>query len=155
MIGYGRGKIILKFPPFCRLNEELQEREIQNINWKQKQKRFWFHLMFWIFLLLIFLIQSAERREFQNNFSSSVPYHIQPWLKAWKICPEFEVTFIHSWGRLAGYLCLFQISERAPLLGYKFFFTWWCLIECSPGLDLPLDSWFCRTKNGALEGGQL
>ena len=30
MIGYGKGKIILKFPPFFRLNEENQEREIQN-----------------------------------------------------------------------------------------------------------------------------
>ena len=27
MIGYGRGKIILKFPPFFRLNEENQEWE--------------------------------------------------------------------------------------------------------------------------------
>ena len=26
MIGYGKGKIILKFPPFFRLNEENQER---------------------------------------------------------------------------------------------------------------------------------
>ena len=32
MIGYGKGKIILKFPPFFRLNEENQEREIQNQN---------------------------------------------------------------------------------------------------------------------------
>ena len=30
MIGYGKGKIILKFPPFFGLNEENQEREIQN-----------------------------------------------------------------------------------------------------------------------------
>ena len=30
MIGYGKGKIILKFPPFFRLKEEYQEREIQN-----------------------------------------------------------------------------------------------------------------------------
>ena len=36
--------------------------------------------MFWIFPLLIFIVQSAERQEFQNNFSSSVPYHIQPWI---------------------------------------------------------------------------
>ena len=44
------------------MNKELQEREIQNqMN-----------------TLLIFLVQSAERREFQNNFSSSIPYHIQP-----------------------------------------------------------------------------
>ena len=28
------------------------------------------------FPLLIFLIQSEEKREFQNNFSFSVPYHI-------------------------------------------------------------------------------
>ena len=27
MIGYGTGKIILKFPPFCQLNEECQERD--------------------------------------------------------------------------------------------------------------------------------
>ena len=136
MIGYGKGKIILKFPPFFRLNLENQGRENSKHQMKTKTKTFLF--LFWIFPLLIFLVQFAERREFQNNFSSSVPYHIQPWLKAWKICPEFEVTFIHSWGRLAGYLCLFQISERAPLLGYKFFFTWWCLIECSPVLDLLL-----------------
>ena len=37
---------------------------------------FCFHLMFWIFPLMIFLVQSAERREFQNIFSCSVPYHI-------------------------------------------------------------------------------
>ena len=30
----------------------------------------------WIFPLLIFLVQLAERREFQKNFSCSVPYHI-------------------------------------------------------------------------------
>ena len=42
MIGYGTGKNILKFPPFCRLNEENQERKIQNIKWKQKQRRFFF-----------------------------------------------------------------------------------------------------------------
>ena len=34
MIGYGKGKIILKFPPFFRLNEENQERE----NSKHKMK---------------------------------------------------------------------------------------------------------------------
>ena len=27
MIGYGTEKFILKFPPFCQLNEEYQERE--------------------------------------------------------------------------------------------------------------------------------
>ena len=32
MIGYGTGKIILKFPPFCRLNEANQERENSNEN---------------------------------------------------------------------------------------------------------------------------
>ena len=41
MIGYGKGKIILKFPPFFRLNEENQEREIQN-QMKTKTKRFLF-----------------------------------------------------------------------------------------------------------------
>ena len=45
MIGYGTGKIILKFPPFCRLNN--QERAIQNFKWKQTFLGF-FHLMFWI-----------------------------------------------------------------------------------------------------------
>ena len=68
MIGYGTRKIILKSPPFWIMNEELQEREIQ--------KRFCFHLMFWIFPLLIFLVQLAERREFPNNLSCSVHYHI-------------------------------------------------------------------------------
>ena len=39
MIGYGKGKIILKFPPFFRLNEEYQEWEIQN---QMKTKMFLF-----------------------------------------------------------------------------------------------------------------
>ena len=38
MIGYGKGKIILKFPPFFRLNKENQEREIQN---QMKTKTKW------------------------------------------------------------------------------------------------------------------
>ena len=70
MIGYGTRKIILKLPPFLIMNEELQEREIQN---QIKTKTFLFS-----FDVLIFLIQSEERQEFQNNFSFSVPYHIQP-----------------------------------------------------------------------------
>ena len=41
MIGYGKGKNILKFPPFFRLNEENQEREIQN-QMKPKTKTFLF-----------------------------------------------------------------------------------------------------------------
>ena len=36
--------------------------------------------MFLIFPLLIFLVQSEERLEFQKFFSYSVPYHIQPWV---------------------------------------------------------------------------
>ena len=76
MIGYGKGKIILKFPPFFRLNEENKERE--NSKHQIKTKSFCLHLNL-NFLLLIFLVQSEERREFQNNFSFSVPYHIQPW----------------------------------------------------------------------------
>ena len=43
MIGYGKGKIILKFPPFFRLNEEYQEREIQN---QMKTKMFLFMFSF-------------------------------------------------------------------------------------------------------------
>ena len=43
MIGYGIGKIILKFPPFFRLNEKNQEREIQN---QMKTKRFLFLFSF-------------------------------------------------------------------------------------------------------------
>ena len=30
--------------------------------------------LLWIFLLLLFLVQLTERREFQNNFSCSIPY---------------------------------------------------------------------------------
>ena len=41
MIGYGKGNIILKFPPFFRLNEENQEREIQIQN-QMKTKTFLF-----------------------------------------------------------------------------------------------------------------
>ena len=41
MIGYEKGKIILKFPPFFRLNEENQEQEIQN-QMKTKTKPFLF-----------------------------------------------------------------------------------------------------------------
>ena len=45
MIGYGKGKIILKFPPFFRLNEENQEQEweIQN---QMKTKTFLFLFSF-------------------------------------------------------------------------------------------------------------
>ena len=45
MIGYGKGKIILKFPPFFRLNKEYQEREIQN-QMKTKTKMFLFMFSF-------------------------------------------------------------------------------------------------------------
>ena len=41
MIGYGKGKIILKFPPFLRFNKEDQEGEIQN-QMKIKAKTFLF-----------------------------------------------------------------------------------------------------------------
>ena len=78
MIGYGKGKIILKFPPFFRLNEENQELENSKHQMKIKTKSFCFHLIL-NFPLLIFLVQSEERREFQNNISFSVPYHIQAW----------------------------------------------------------------------------
>ena len=45
-----------------------------------KTKTFLFSFDVLNFLLLIFLVQSAERREFQNIFFCSVPYHIQPWV---------------------------------------------------------------------------
>ena len=45
MIGYGKGKIILKFPPFFRLNEENQEWEIQIQN-QMKTKMFLFLFSF-------------------------------------------------------------------------------------------------------------
>ena len=44
MIGYGIGKIILKFPPFCRLNEENQEQE--NSKHQMKTKTFLFSFDF-------------------------------------------------------------------------------------------------------------
>ena len=44
MIGYGTGKNILKFPPFCRLNEENQERE--NSKHQMKTKTFLFSFDF-------------------------------------------------------------------------------------------------------------
>ena len=44
MIGYRTGKIILKFPPFCRLNEENQERE--NSKHQMKTKTFLFSFDF-------------------------------------------------------------------------------------------------------------
>ena len=37
MIGYGKGKIILKFPSFFRLNEENQERENSKHQMKIKE----------------------------------------------------------------------------------------------------------------------
>ena len=40
MIGYGRGKFILKLPPFLIMNEELQERE--NSKHQMKTKTFGF-----------------------------------------------------------------------------------------------------------------
>ena len=46
MIGYGRGKIILKFPPFCRLNEENQERENSKHQMKTKTITFLFSFDF-------------------------------------------------------------------------------------------------------------
>ena len=45
MIGYRKGKIILKFPPFFRLNEEYQEWEIQN-QMKAKTKMLLFMFSF-------------------------------------------------------------------------------------------------------------
>ena len=43
MIGYGKGKIIFKIPPFFRLNEENQEQEIQiQIQNQMKTKMFLF-----------------------------------------------------------------------------------------------------------------
>ena len=48
------------------------------------------------FLLLIFLVQSEERRDFQNNISFSVPYHIQPWFDAHTV---FEFFF---WLQIVG-----------------------------------------------------
>ena len=44
MTGYGRGKIILRFPLFCRLNEEKQERE--NSKHQIKTKTFLFSFDF-------------------------------------------------------------------------------------------------------------
>ena len=38
MIGYGTRKIILKFPLFCRLNEEYQERKNSKHEMKTKNK---------------------------------------------------------------------------------------------------------------------
>ena len=46
MIGYGRRKIISKFPPFCRLNEENQERENSNHQMTKKTKTFLFSFAF-------------------------------------------------------------------------------------------------------------
>ena len=46
MIGYGRGKIILKFPPFCRLNEENQEWENSKHQMKTTTKSFLFSFDF-------------------------------------------------------------------------------------------------------------
>ena len=61
------------------MNEELQEREIQIQNqMKTKTFLFSFDVLNFPALDLIFLSHFADRREFQNNFSSSVPYHIQP-----------------------------------------------------------------------------
>ena len=46
MIGYGTGKIILKFPHFCRLNEENQEREKSKHQMKTKTFLFLFSFDF-------------------------------------------------------------------------------------------------------------
>ena len=46
MIGYGKGKIILKFLPFCRLNEENQERENSKHQMKTITKMFLFSFDF-------------------------------------------------------------------------------------------------------------
>ena len=58
-IGYGKGKIILKYPPFCRLNEENQERE--NSKHQMKTITFFFHLTL-NFPLLKFLVRNSKRR---------------------------------------------------------------------------------------------
>ena len=65
MIGYGKGNIILKVPPFFRLNEENKKRENSRHQMKTKTVCFCFcfHLIL-NFLLLIFLVQSEERLEF-------------------------------------------------------------------------------------------
>ena len=74
MIGYGeQEKIFLNFEWGTSRAGNSKSNENKNVVFF-----FGFHLMFWIFPLLIFLVQSEERREFQNNFSFSVPYHIQP-----------------------------------------------------------------------------
>ena len=70
------------------------------IKWKQKRFCFYFHLMFWIFPLLIFLVQSEERWEFQNNFSFSVPYHIQPWYVHtyhYHIDATYQQSYLRNW----------------------------------------------------------
>ena len=46
MIGYGKGKPILKFPPFCQLNEENLERENVENQMKTKTKPFLFCFVF-------------------------------------------------------------------------------------------------------------
>ena len=46
MIGYRRGKIILKLPPFLIMNEEHQEREISKHQMKTKTFLFSFDLEF-------------------------------------------------------------------------------------------------------------
>ena len=46
MIGYGKGKIILKIPPFFRLNEENQKRENSKHQMKIKTKTFLFSFDF-------------------------------------------------------------------------------------------------------------
>ena len=76
MIRDGTRKIILKLPPFWTSNEELQEREIQMKTKTDISQLLRSVTLLWIFPLLIFLVQLAERREFQNNFSCSIPYHI-------------------------------------------------------------------------------
>ena len=67
MIGYGKGKIILKFPPFFRLNEENQELENLKHEMKTKTFCFCFHLIL-NFLLLKFLVHNSKHGNFKIIF---------------------------------------------------------------------------------------
>ena len=79
MKGYGTGKIILKFPHFCQLNEENQERENSKLGYNYQQMRC-IGLCFFLFEFLALEILCLKIRNSECNFKTFFPvlypYHI-------------------------------------------------------------------------------
>ena len=121
MIGYGKGKLFWNCRrfEFRMRNFLLQEREIQmKTNSSQLLRSI---TLLWIFPLLIFLVQSEERREFQNNFPFPYPIIYNPgvyYMCKLQFFRKFSATFRHdSW--------YVKIAEHKVFFLVDFF---WCFV---------------------------